>query len=98
MNGPDWLKESIGQVTHKAFGIESQNFADMINVGIANTMISGEPLYQHIRTLVRDDGQDPFWVSYERLLTCHMTRGGVPVVIADIFPTQYVDVSIVGGP
>ena len=66
--------------------------------GIARTLLSGEPLYQHIRTLVRLDGEEPFWVSYERLLTRHELRGGAPVVISDVNPTQYVDIPLVGTP
>ena len=98
INGLDWVEESIGEVAHRAFGCETQSFAEKVNVGIARTIISGEPLYQHIRTLVRLEDQEPFWMPYERLLTRHVLRDGGFAVICDVYPTQYVNISLAGNP
>ncbi len=98
INGLDWVEESTGEVAHRAFGCETQSFAEKVNVGIARTIISGEPLYQHIRTLVRLEDQEPFWMPYERLLTRHVLRGGGFAVICNVYPTQYVNVSLAGNP
>ncbi|MBL6933072.1 MAG: hypothetical protein ISR45_09000 [Rhodospirillales bacterium] len=98
VNSFDWVKSSIGKVTHRAFGIESQSFADAVNIGIAKTLLTGNPLYQHIRTLVQLDDQEPFWMSYERLLTCDTLFDGRPAVTCDVYPTQYVDIPLAGSP
>jgi hypothetical protein len=96
--GEQWVHDSVGMVANRSFDDESSVFADKINVGISRTMISGDPLLQHIRTLVSKKNQEPFWVSYERLLTRYVLRGGSsPVVIANINPTQHVDVTLAGG-
>ena len=96
--GPEWTSESIGKVTNRSFGQESQYFADKVSIGITETSMTGEPLYQHFRSLVRIDDQEPFWLTYERLLTRHVLRSGAPIVISEVYPTQYIDIPLVSSP
>ena len=96
--GNDWVVESAGKINNRSFGDESQQFADRVNAGIAKTMLSGEPFLQHIRAIVSREAQEPFWISYERLLTRYYLSNGAPVVFSDVYLTQHVDISLAGGP
>lgn len=96
--GLEWTNESIGKITNRSFGAESQKFADKVSIGICETLLTGKPQYQHFRSLMRVEGQEPFWAPYERLLTRHVLRCGTPIVVSDVFPTQYVDIPLAGSP
>ena len=98
INGDEWIKESVGNFLHQPSGMETQTFANKVNVGINKTLVSGEPLYQHLRTLVKMERQEPFWVPYERLLTRFEMKDGRFAVVCDVYPTQYVNIPFAGSP
>lgn len=95
--GHQWAKYSIGQVSNKSFGLESQFHADRVSSGIAHTMRTGEPSLHHIRSLMDIDGQEPFWVSYERLLTRHTLHDGKPGVVCTVNEIQEISIPLAGG-
>ena len=94
--GNEWVRDSIGQISNKTFGVESQFHADKVSIGIVRTMITGEPLLHHFRVLWEENSQEPYWVSYERLLTRHTLHDGRPGVVSTVCETQKVRVPLAG--
>ena len=95
--GRKWAKESAGQVSNESFGTESPFHANKASIGIARTMKTGEPSYDHFRVLVDIDSDEPFWVSYERLLTRHALHDGKPGVVCTVNEAQNVNIPLAGG-
>jgi hypothetical protein len=95
--GRTWAQKSIGQVSNKSIGLESQFHADKVSTGIAKTLKTGEPNLDHFRVLVDKDNQEPFWVSYERLLTHHMLHDGKPGIVCTVSESQDVTIPLAGG-
>lgn len=98
VNSLEWVAESIGQVTHRAFGNEDQSFAEKVNLGIVKALMTGEPVFQHVRTLVRLEDDEPFWMPYQRLLTRYRLKDGRFAVLSDVFPTRHIDIPLAGTP
>lgn len=96
--GRQWINLSIGTSALAASGEETQQFVDAIGPGIIKTMETGDPLYQHVRTLVDIEGHEKFWLPYERLLTRHVMRDGRPAVVCDVYATRHIGLSFTGGP
>jgi hypothetical protein len=96
--GEEWARKSIGKPANNSGDVESQSYADKVSAGYTKTLNTGKPLYQHFRALMRLEGQDPFWVSFERLVTRYEFRSGSPLIISDVYPTQYVNIPFAGCP
>lgn len=96
--GSRWSNEMIGEDTGNPSGPETPEYASKISKDMKDTLQTGEPRFQHIRTLVEHDGAEPIWVSYERLISPYqMANDGTGIdVICHL--TQHISIPFAGAP
>jgi len=90
--GDEWVADTIGQSLDLGVGPERQSYTDRVNLGIASAMETGEPNYQHFRTILYRDNCEPQWFSYQRLVSRHTLHDGRPGVV--VLSCQAEDISI----
>jgi hypothetical protein len=74
--GEEWANLAVGEHSASQSEQETAEFMSKISAAMHETLETGEPHLQHIRTLMEDTEQEPFWLNYERLITLHRMADG----------------------
>ncbi len=81
VHGRTWAALAIKQSSTNPQGAEKQDYVAQISSAYQHVWDSGEPQYSSIRTLLTPEGQDPRWLSYERLLMRYNLHDGRPALV-----------------
>ncbi len=81
MYGSEWARGALGQPLNQAQGSEEENFVSRISSAYDEIWATGEPRYQHVRSLIFRDGVEPEWLNYARLITRCVSHDGSPVLV-----------------
>ncbi|NQV48669.1 MAG: hypothetical protein HQ504_12935 [Rhodospirillaceae bacterium] len=96
--GRKWVANATSRVSDQSCAPEDDDFAEQVSAGFQGVLDTGEPRYEHVRALLHPEEGEPFWLSYERLLTRHMLHDGKPAVICLVNQTQDISIPLLGGP
>ena len=93
--GREWARDVVGTLSTR--GHVDVEFENVVAEPYFEALRTGEPHYGHVRALFDGCGQDPAWVSYQRLvLPYHTPRGQRAVAIA-VIPDQNVAIPFLNG-
>ncbi len=96
--GQEWANEAIGEPSDSLSEQETPEFVEKISSAMHHTLETGEPHFQHIRTLMEDTEVEPFWLNYERLITRHSMADGRHGIDVLCNLTQNLSISLAGTP
>ncbi len=78
--GEEWAARALKQRCTRTQ--PDYEFDDRVCDAYQMVMESGEPLVDHIRAIIRRDGDDPVWVPYRRIVLPTRDRFGTPIVVS----------------
>lgn len=78
--GGAWAETALGRPCHRSQ--PDYEFDDRVCAVYQRVLDTGEPVVDHVRAIIRQDGGDPAWVPYRRLVVPSRDRMGVPVVLS----------------
>jgi len=96
--GQVWANETIGESSDSLSEQETPEFVEKISSAMHHTLETGEPHFQHIRTLMEDTEVEPFWLNYERLITRHRMADGRYGIDVLCNLTQNLSIPLAGTP
>ena len=85
-------------ISNGSLAPKNQHYDFRVSAAYWDVIKTGEPRYDHVRALIHIDGSEPFWVSYERLLTYGIIDAGKPAVVCLVNRTQNISIPLAGGP
>ena len=89
---------AVGEHSASQSEQETVEFVTKISMAMHETLETGEPRLQHIRTLMEDTEKEPFWLNYERLITLHRMADGREGVDVLCNLSQNLSIPLAGGP
>ncbi len=95
--GAQWVTSAFNEKSDAS--LEPSNLKYDLKVSEAYNRIleTEEPRYDHVRALLHlGNHLEPFWVSYERLLTYSLLHDGSPAVVCLVNRTQNVSIPLAG--
>ncbi len=96
--GPEWVSSAFNEKSDESLSLNNQKYDQKVSAAYGHIMETEEPRYDHVRALLHLDNHDePFWISYERLLTHSLLHDGSPAVICLVNRTQNVSIPLAGG-
>ncbi len=96
--GDGWVASAFNEKSDKSLEPNNSKYDERVSEAYRHTMDTEEPRYDHVRALLHlDSHAEPFWVSYERLLTYSLLHDGSPAVICLVNRTQDVSIPLAGG-
>ena len=81
--GPEWAASVHNMVSDESMPPMNRHYDYQVSAAYRDVFKTGEPRYDHVRALLHIDGSEPFWISYERLLTYSLIDDGEPAVVCD---------------
>lgn len=96
--GEAWATSAVNAISDGSLEPSNQNYDQRVSAAYGLTLDTEEPRYDHVRALLRlESHAEPFWVSYERLLTYSVLHDGSPAVICLVNRSQNVSIPLAGG-
>jgi len=96
--GSDWVASAYNQKSDATLSQSNMKYDQQVSEAYSHIMATEEPIYDHVRALLHlESHMEPFWVSYERLLTYSLLHDGSPAVICLVNRTQNVSIPLAGG-
>ena len=96
--GPEWAATACNVTSNESLAPMNRQYDCRVSAAYRDVLETGEPRYDHVRALLHIDGSEPFWVSYERLLTYGLIDDGKPAVVCLVNRTQNISIPLAGGP
>ncbi len=96
--GRKWATDIVGELSINLSEKESPEYVEKISTAMQHTFETGEPQLQHIRARMEDVNTEPFWLSYERLITSHRLLDGREGISVLCNLTQNLSIPLAGGP
>ena len=98
VGGPEWAASVHNVVSNESLAPMNHEYDYQVSAAYQDVLKTKEPRYDHVRALLHFDGSEPFWISYERLLTYSFIDGGKPVIVCLVNRTQNISIPLAGGP
>ena len=95
--GPEWASSAHSMISNESLAPMNRQYDNRVSAAYQDVLNTGEPRYDHVRALLHLDGSEPFWVSYERLLTFGLIDKGKPAVVCLVNRTQNISIPLAGG-
>ncbi len=96
--GRGWAVNALYQGSDSTLAPLNRKYDSQVCAFYENVYDTGEPRFDHVRALMHLDGIEPFWISYERLLTRSIRHDGMPAVVCLVNRTQKLSIPLAGGP
>ena len=96
--GPEWAASAYNMTSDGSLAPMNRQYDCRVSAAYWDVLETGEPRYDHVRALLHVGGSEPFWVSYERLLTYSLIDDDKPVVVCLVNRTQNISIPLAGGP
>ena len=96
--GPEWSASVHNMASDESMPPMNRQYDYQVSAAYRDVFKTGEPRYDHVRALLHIDGSEPFWISYERLLTYSLIDDGKPAVVCLVNRTQNISIPLAGGP
>lgn len=92
--GERWRQNVPGTLFNRSH--TDHEFEDGVCQPYYDVLDKGEPVYDHVRALLVQEGVDPYWISYQRLImpSRNSADGSTSLVVA-IAPTQNVSIPLI---
>jgi len=95
--GDAWATSAVNEKSDASLEPSNLNYDQRVSAAYGFTLETEEPRYDHVRALLHlESHPEPFWVSYERLLTYSLLHDGSPAVICLVNRTQNVSIPLAG--
>ena len=96
--GPEWSASVHNMASDESMPPMNSDYDYQVSAAYRDVFKTGEPRYDHVRALLHIDGSEPFWISYERLLTYSLIDDGEPAVVCLVNRIQNISIPLAGGP